>query len=130
MHRLDLRYLVLWLFLFGIIVIVFLQVISGYNIRRLSEGNKNLLQELQVQNSLHKLEADILTVESDIRAAVLTENVSHIKNLGRNNLMVDTELKDLRENFKSSTASNELAVLQRLAREKKEFNQQILYSFF
>ena len=67
MHRPDLRYLVLWLFLFGIIIIVFLQVLSGYNITRLIQGNAAVLNELQVQNDLHKLQGDVLTVESDIR---------------------------------------------------------------
>ncbi|HEY0356794.1 MAG TPA: hypothetical protein VGC29_11345, partial [Flavisolibacter sp.] len=68
----------MWLFLFGIVIIVFLQVMSGYNIKRLIGGNKTLLNELQVQNDLRKLEGDILLVESDIRGAVITGNEAYL----------------------------------------------------
>ena len=55
MRRLDPRYIVLWLFLFGIVIVVFLQVISGYNINRLIGGNKNLREEQQIKNNLRTL---------------------------------------------------------------------------
>src|SRR3982750_2935709 len=102
MHKPDFRYLVLWLFLFGIIVVVFLQVISGYNIRRLSEGNKNLLKELKLQNSLRKLQADIVLIESDIRGAVITGDKSHLEDIGRTNLMIDEELTEIFKNPQSA----------------------------
>jgi preprotein translocase subunit SecG len=67
MQKPDLRYWVLWLFLLGIIFIVFLQVITGNNVTSLLEGNQKLFKEMQVQNHLRSLQSDILTVESDIR---------------------------------------------------------------
>src|SRR3982751_6259916 len=102
MRRFDFRYLVLWLFLFGIIIIVFLQVISGYNIRRLTEGNKNLLKELKLQNSLRKLESDVVQIESDIRTAVISGDEVHLQNIGKYNLMVDAELEEIFKNSNSS----------------------------
>src|SRR6476661_9634172 len=97
MHRPDYRYLVLWLFLFGIIVIVFLQVVSGYNIKRLTQGNKSLLNELQVQNTLRKMETDLLTAESDVRGAVITGNRGYVKNISVNHRQIDKELVNLEE---------------------------------
>ncbi|MFL5809805.1 MAG: ATP-binding protein [Flavisolibacter sp.] len=130
MHRLDFRYIVLWLFLFGIIVVVFLQVISGYNIRRLSEGNKNLLKELKLQNSLRKLQSDIVLIESDIRGAVITGDKSHLEDIGRTNLMIDEELTEIFKNPQSVGHQAELTLLRELCSRKKYFNQQILDTFY
>ncbi|HEU4473116.1 MAG TPA: ATP-binding protein [Flavisolibacter sp.] len=130
MQRPDFRYLVLWLFLFGIIVIVFLQVISGYNIRRLIQGNKSLLNELQVQNDLRRLGAYILVVESDIRGAVITGNPLHLSNIEVNNGLIDQELNKLRPQLKNQLSSEELTLLMKLCLEKKNFNQDILDAFY
>ena len=78
MRKPDLRYWVLWLFLLGIVFIVFLQVVSGYNITRLLDGNRRLAREMQVQNDLRKLQSDLLTIESDIRGAILTNNAVYV----------------------------------------------------
>jgi len=129
MRKFDLRYLVLWLFLFGIIIIVFLQVISGYNIRRLSEGNRNVLKELRVQKDLHELQSSVLTVESDVRGAVITGNRDHLDNLGSNVLHIDEQLKALRNNAQSFDANN-LDKLEALVHEKNIFNQKVLDTFY
>ena len=130
MNKFDLRYIVLWLFLFGIIIIVFLQVISGYNIRRLTEGNKNLLKELQIKNNLRKLEADILRIESDIHGTITTGNNIYLKNLGRNKLAVDSELKEIRDNLNNPETKPQVDRLESLINEKKTFDQNIIDSFF
>jgi CHASE3 domain sensor protein len=68
----KLKYGTLFLFVSGVILIVFLQFLSGENINRLVARNKTLLNEVSLQNDLRKLEADVLTVESDIRGLVIT----------------------------------------------------------
>ena len=68
------KYLVLWLFLAGVALIVFIQFFSGQNINRSIQGNKRLLQEVALQNELRQLEADVLTVESDIRGVIITND--------------------------------------------------------
>ena len=130
MKKFDLRYIVLWLFLFGIIIIVFLQVISGYNIRRLTEGNKNLLKELQVQNKLRKLETDVLRIESDIQGAITTGNDIYLANLVRNNLVIDSEFKDIHDDLNNPAVKSQLEMLETLLNEKKTFNQTLVDSFF
>ncbi len=126
MRKPDFRYLVLWLFLFGIIVIVFLQVISGHNIKSLREGNKKILKELQVQNNLRRLETDLLTAESDIRGAAINGEDVQIRSLERSNLNIDIELYNLKKNLAGQTPVNEFTVLKNLIDEKKAFNRTIL----
>jgi signal transduction histidine kinase/CheY-like chemotaxis protein/HPt (histidine-containing phosphotransfer) domain-containing protein len=126
MHKPDFRYLVLWVFLFGIIVIVFLQVISGYNIRRLTEGNKRLLNELRIQNTLRRIETDILTVESDIRGAVIAGKEGHLKSIQQNTLAIDREMNSLRTALAPDLSLAQLNTLSRLINEKKVFNDRLL----
>src|SRR3954454_8551269 len=126
MHKPDFRYLVLWVFLFGIIVIVFLQVISGYNIRRLTEGNKRLLNELRIQNTLRRLETDILTVESDIRGAVISGKEEHLNNTEHNTLAIQREMNSLHSVLTPDLSLTQFNTLSRLINEKKAFNDRLL----
>ena len=128
MRRIDYRYLVLWLFLFGIVIIVFLQVMSGYNIRRLIGGNKSLLNELQVQNELRKIEADILSVESDIRGAVITNDTNRLVNVQQRNQSIVNEFNRVSKDLQALSAS-EAARLQTLINLKNNFSIEILRAF-
>ncbi len=128
MRRPDYRILVLWLFLFGIVIIVFLQVMSGYNIRRLIEGNKSLLNELQVQNDLRRLEADILSVETDIRGAVLAGDKIYLKDVEKRNQGIDREFDLIATNLRYQTVE-EIERLKVLISEKKQFSIEILNAF-
>ncbi len=128
MRRPDYRLLVLWLFLFGIVIIVFLQVMSGYNIRRLIEGNKSLLNELQVQNDLRRLEANILSVESDIRGAVLAGNQIYLRDVEKRNQNIDSEFDKITANLRYQTRE-EIERLKVLISEKKQFSIEILNAF-
>ena len=129
MKRRDFRYLVLWLFLSGIIVIVFLQVISGYNTKRLIEGNRTLLDELQVQNDLRKLETGLLTTESDIRGAVITGNPIHLQDVKTNGEQLDEDLLHIRRTLGHSINDSAIRELDALVKAKTNFNQQILSVF-
>lgn len=129
MHKPEFRYLVLWIFLFGIIVIVFLQVLSGYNIKRLTQGNKNLLNELQVQNHLHALQADLIIMDSDTRSAIVTNDKNHLTNSEQKINIIDNELKNLEKNLQPQISSHEINLLAFLVNEKKEFNRLLLNTF-
>lgn len=120
----------MWLFLFGIIIIVFLQVLSGYNIKRLIRGNKSLLNELQVQNALRKLESDILIVESDIRGAVITGNSAHLKNIQGRVSQTDDALASLQKLLVSDVSQKNIDYLSHLVHEKKQFNDSIITAFY
>jgi signal transduction histidine kinase/CheY-like chemotaxis protein/HPt (histidine-containing phosphotransfer) domain-containing protein len=130
MRKPELRYWVLWLFLLGVLVIVFLQVISGYNINRLIQGNKKLLSELQVQNDLRRVESNILTVESDIRGAVITSNNDLLKNTENKIQVISAQLTSLKNIFKGQVPATEINELDFLVKEKIRFNRQILKTFY
>ena len=124
------RYWVLGLFLLSILIIVFLQVISGYNINRLILGNKRLLNELQVQNNLRKLEADVLTLESDIRGAVITSDSSHLKNIEGKIAIVEAGLDSLHAVFGSQVSVQKINLLDDLVQRKIQHSQNILNAFY
>lgn len=126
MRKPDFRYLVLWLFLFGIVVVLFLQVISGYHINRITQSNKSLLKELQIQNYLRRLETNVLLVESDIRGAVITNDGSRLEMIERNNNNIDEDLKQLEGLLNEREALYQFNLLKNRIGEKKEFNRQIL----
>jgi signal transduction histidine kinase/DNA-binding response OmpR family regulator len=129
MRKPELRYLVLWLFLVGVIVIVFLQVISGYNINRLIQGNQRLLGEIKVQNDLRKLESNLLMVESDIRGAVITSNRSLLNNTEGRIDLIRSELAKLQHLNSGQLQSSEISNLQFLVNEKLNFSSKILEAF-
>jgi signal transduction histidine kinase/DNA-binding response OmpR family regulator len=129
MRKPDIRYWVLWLFLLGILVIVFLQVISGYNITRLLQGNERLTSEMQVQYNLRKLQNDVLTLESDIRDAVISgknQDLTNVENKIRN---ITQEVNQLHQIFASNQLSNQLKTLDEHVRRKIDFNREILSAF-
>jgi signal transduction histidine kinase/DNA-binding response OmpR family regulator len=130
MRRPEFRYWVLWLFLLGVLIIVFLQVISGYNINRLIQGNKILMNELKIQNGLRSLESEILIVESDIRGAVITSNPDHLKDIQKKIQGVNYNLSFLDEQFFSQVPADEINNLERLVRAKIQFSNDILEAFY
>ena len=129
MRKPELRYLVLWLFLVGVLVIVFLQVISGYNINRLIQGNQRLQRELRVQNDLRKLESSLLMVESDIRGAVISSDRSLLKYTEGRIDLINSELSKLQNINNDQVQSSEIHSLQNLINQKLTFSRKILAAF-
>lgn len=130
MRRPDPRYLVLWLFLFGIVVVLFLQVISGYNINRLIGGNKSLLNELQVQNDLRAVEVDLFLIESNVRGAVITGNEKHLREIQRHNKEIEQDVQRVLQRLQTKIPDKQVELLKTLLNQKIEFNNQILDTFF
>lgn len=126
MRRPDPRYLVLWLFLFGIIIVLFLQVISGYNINRLIGGNKSLRDELKVQNDLRRVEVDLFLIESNVRGVVITGDQKSLLQTRANNENIEKQLQQIGRNLKTKISNKELIQLQNLLREKIDFNKQVI----
>ena len=81
MLKRKLKYLPLIVFLVSVLMIVFLQFNSGQSINSLINSNTRLLNELKTQRDLQILETAIVSVESNVRGAVITERSDHLKNL-------------------------------------------------
>ena len=125
----KLKYATLWLFVAGVFVIVFLQFLSGENINRLVKGNQQLLHEIHLQNDLRKLEADVLTVESDLRGLVITGDPtlraaaqSKINNIAQESNVLEQVLRN-------ETTPKQLKDLNFLIAEKIRFGNLILNTY-
>lgn len=129
MRRPNLRYWVLWLFLLGIGVIVFLQVISGYNINRLLDGNRSLTTETQAQNNLRILQSEVLSLESDIRGAVVTDDTAYLLGVSDRLENLVHKSQDLKKQFEASPFSREYTALDKAIQQKAAFSYQILNAF-
>ena len=130
MRRPDPRYLVLWLFLFGIVVVLFLQVISGYNINRLIGGNKSLREQLKVQNDLRSIEVDLFLIESNVRGAVITGNKEIAVQTGESNKKIEQQIYQLLGELKSKIPPTEFDRLENLLIKKIDFNTNIINTFY
>lgn len=126
MRKPDIRYWVLWLFLLGILVIVFLQVISGYNITRLLQGNRSLTSEMQVQNNLRKLQNSVLTIESDLQSAVITGDMAYLPRVENKLKALQIEAAQLQQGFRSNSSAKELKTLYSLVQQKSDFSFSVL----
>lgn len=130
MRRPDPRYLVLWLFLFGIVIVLFLQVISGFNINRLIGGNKSLLNELQVQNDLRRLEVDLFLIESNVRGAVIAGNEKQLRDIRQSNKQIEQDVQTVLQRLEAKIPDNHIQLLRKLLEEKIAFNEQVINTFF
>ena len=125
----KLKYATLWLFVAGVILIVFLQFLSGENINRLVDGNKKLLNEVRLQNDLRKLESDVLTLESDIRGLVITDDRSSLPAAQEKIKSIEQEAAALQQALHSERAPKQVAALSQLVTEKISFSNGILTAY-
>ena len=130
MRRPDPRYLVLWLFLFGIVVVLFLQVISGYNINRLIGGNKSLRDELKIQNDLRSIEVDLFLIESNVRGAIITGSEKTVRQTSESNKKIEQQILRLIQELKSKIPPAQFERLKDLLIKKIEFNTNIVNTFY
>jgi signal transduction histidine kinase/BarA-like signal transduction histidine kinase len=129
MHKKVLRHIALWTFLIGVTCIVFIQFISHRSINRLIAGNQSLLHELQIQNDLRRVESDVLTVESDIRGAVISPNLLILSDVKRKIANINHELVNVEQYFASSQNATEVTLLKKLIKEKLDFSTEILNAY-
>ncbi|MGN6163576.1 MAG: ATP-binding protein, partial [Flavisolibacter sp.] len=75
-------------------------------------------------------ESNILTVESDIRGAVITSNDDLLKNTENKIQVISAQLTSLKNIFKGQVPASEINELDFLVKEKIRFNRQILKMFY
>ncbi|RYY38368.1 MAG: response regulator [Chitinophagaceae bacterium] len=124
-----LKYLALWFFIIGVLLIVLIQVITNENVRRLTDGNKRLLAEVATQNKLRSLEADILTVESDIRGVIITDDRVHLAEVNAKISAIRRRLVDIRQDLNSPELRADESLLEDLVDRKIQFSYEILNNY-
>jgi len=125
----KLKYATLGLFVAGVILIVFLQFLSGENINRLIKGNQSLLQEVRLQNDLRKLEADVLTVESDIRNMLITGDSTTLPVMQNKIRIIGEEAAALEIQTPDTSMAQQFANLNVLVEKKVRFTNAILDAY-
>jgi signal transduction histidine kinase/CheY-like chemotaxis protein len=95
----------------------------------LTQLNSSLLNELRLQNDLHRLESGILTVESDVRGAVLSQDSGFLKNFNLKTASVNEDLAKLEKLLLSDKYAADLPKLHSLVEQKIAFNDSVATIF-
>ncbi|EDM34017.1 sensory box histidine kinase/response regulator [Pedobacter sp. BAL39] len=111
-------YLIFSAFLIGTVLLIVVQYNSSQNTNVLIEGNRDLLAELRTSNHLREIDRDILGVESRIRAAIATDDTSHLEGVEHKIKSVSGYLDSLNEGNDDPLIKTALDRLNYLAQEK------------
>lgn len=130
MNNSRFTYLVLIAFFVGTLVLAFVQYNSSRNIDKLIKGNQKLLRELQTGNKLRELERDIIWVESRIRAAIATDDTSHIEGVDAKIAEVEAFVDTLKKVNTDDSAIMYIKRLEYLAGQKLHNKNQLMHEFF
>src|SRR5688500_8599355 len=123
------HHIALWGFLVGILFIVFIQFFSGRSINRLTQLNNDLLNEIRLQNNLHRLESGILALESDVRGAIVSGNSIFLKNFHVKTTNVNKDLAELAGLLNAEQTTSNFSNLQLLVKQKIIFNDSVANVF-
>lgn len=105
-------------FILGTALLIIIQYSSTGYMNRLIKGNQELLMELRTSNHLREIDRDILGVESRIRAAIATDDTSHLEGVETKILAVSKYLDSLDRGNDDPAVKKYLERLNFLAREK------------
>jgi signal transduction histidine kinase/CheY-like chemotaxis protein len=123
------QHIALWGFLVGILFIVFIQFFSGRNINRLAQLNNDLLNEIRLQNNMHRLESGILALESDVRGAIVSGDSIFLKNFHVKTINVNKDLAELAGLLNAEQTTSNFSRLQLLVKQKIVFNDSVANIF-
>ncbi|WP_090559754.1 ATP-binding protein [Pedobacter hartonius] len=110
--------LILSFFVVGTLLLAVIQFNSSSNIEKLISGNAKLMKELRTNNHLRELERDMLWVESRIRAAIATDDLSHLEGVDERIAEMDTYLDSLKASTVYVQAQPYISRLSELAKQK------------
>jgi len=119
----------LLLFVTGNLLLALIQYNSSRNIEGLIVGNTELLQELRTSNHLREIERDILWVESRIRAAIATDDISHLEGIDSKVQLIDRYLDSLKTNSFDLAARPYIVKLAIYANEKLRTKNRLLAEY-
>ena len=124
------KYIVIASLVVALGLIAFLQFNAKRSISNLIDGNEQALNEFKTASQLEKLRSDLLTVESQIRGAVITEDSSHIIDIEKDIAEVKSDLASVQKSLLEKQAVKQAEQLKYLVDEKIKFSQHILDEFY
>ncbi|UYQ95473.1 ATP-binding protein [Chitinophaga horti] len=123
-------YLIIAAFITGTTLMLYIHYNSSRNINNLVDGNAKLLRELRLGNCLGEVERDIIWVESRIRAAIATDDTSHIEGVNLKIAEVESLLDTIEDANVDPAAVKHIERLGFLAREKLTAKNKLMHEFF
>ena len=105
---------------FGVatILLLIIQYNFSANMDAMLHGNEKLMQELKASNHLREIDRDILGVESRIRAAIATNDTSHLEGVDEKVSAVMVYLDSMDNDAAGKTTIRYLRRLKQLSEEK------------
>lgn len=123
-------YLVILAFVAGALLLLYIQRNSSRNMDQLITGNEKLLKELRTGNQLRELERDIIWIESRIRAAIATDDTSHIAGVDDKMKEMELYIDSLKVENEDDSAELFIDRLGYLAGQKLQAKNKLMHEFF
>lgn len=120
------NYIIFSTFIVGMLLLIFVQYNSSRNMNTLIQGNRELLDELRTSNHLREIDRDILGVESRIRAAIATDDTTHLEGVETKIDAVNMYLDSLDDGTEGPAVKGYLERLNFLAQEKVNTTHHLL----
>jgi PAS domain S-box-containing protein len=116
-------------FLFSLIIIIFLGILSYYNTQSFIGTSKMVSHTNQVLYTIKQIQARIFSIESEARGFVLTNHRSFILNNSSQRDSIDINFKKLKELIADNSQQQErLFRLETLIEQKIKFNEEVVLS--
>lgn len=118
------------IFILGTAVLIALQYSSSRNTSMLIAGNTRLISELKDLNALRDVERDMIWIESRIRAALATDDPSHLEGIDEKISKMLNALDSLRISGKSLSVGADISRLEAIIREKERVRDAMVQEYF
>jgi len=119
-------YFILAAFVSATTLLFIIQYNFSHNMNTMIQGNENLVKELRVSNYLREIDRDILGVESRIRAAIATDDTSHLEGVDAKITTVMAYLDSLDANEPNDESNEYLKRLKVLAQQKTRIKNALI----
>jgi signal transduction histidine kinase/CheY-like chemotaxis protein len=122
-------YFILSTFVAGSVMLIFVLHNSAQNTSKLLLSNTKLLRELRLNDHLRVIDRDILSAESRIRAAIATNDTTHLQGIENKMTVVHKYLDSLDSDNVDPAIKPFISQLQTLVREKVKIKDQLTGRF-
>jgi len=123
-------YFILAAFLTATALLLVIQYNFSDNMSTMLSGNKKLLKELRASNHLREIDRDILGVESRIRAAIATDDTSHLEGVDTKIAAVMAYLDSMDTDDTDQVTRQHLKRLSELSADKIRIKNSLMKRYF
>ncbi|MEO8962152.1 MAG: ATP-binding protein [Ginsengibacter sp.] len=122
--------IILAAFILGTVILIYVHNILSRNNDALIKGNEILLSEVKVNSQLRDLEKDIISIESNVRGTVVTNDTINFRVLEKDINEIESNLNQLQKISDDDRSAFYIDELDTLVQHKVRYSQQILDTFF